>query len=132
MFLPTDVQHKLNILRSALESISRELLVFEGGIEEETGEINMLIAYMDATYSAIDFIKSNNVTVSMEEYRKIKSDLKKAREVIDKKSTTLNNLRALLVSKKKEVVAINNTISIIVTDNTRGVVLPFRKKNETR
>jgi len=123
-------EYKISLLQKAIIELYKEISVFETGIDEEMKEIDLIRAYSYSIYEAIDHAKYSSNTVSIEEYKNMLEDLKKIKDLMDKKNESLKILHETLKIKKRHAESIQATIKQIIEENQIGKILEFKTKEK--
>lgn len=120
---------RLQALKKAIESLTKEVAVFEEGYVESQNDLDLMMTYKTDLMFAQEFLRTSGVTVSMIEYERVVTELKVLKVHISDKKNAMFRLAGIVSDKKKDLQSVRETARRIIKNNRLGIVLDFRKPN---
>ena len=113
-----------------LDEIQAAMNVYKKGIQDELKELSMVEVIQTQLRDAVEFAHSTAPIVSIQEYARLKNDIKTIEEHISEKRKAIKKIENILNSRHKEVSDIGRKIEELQKNLNGADILNFHGKEK--
>lgn len=123
-----DFEYSIELLEKSIQSIEKEIPVYEEGIREILEEVELLHDYQKALKEAVAFAKEANRVIALHEFKRVRLEMAEVIKILRERRLAINKIKNAIEDKKRDILHILEEMEKIRQLAESGKLLEFKRK----